>query len=102
MARRLADPRRRLREHQIRLDELSLGLWRRFNDGLERARDRVAQMAKRLGSVSPLAVLERGYSLVQRVSDGTVVKDSAGLAAGDLVAIRFARGRAVCKVEEKA
>ena len=102
MARRLADPRRKLREHQIRLDELSLGLWRRFNDGLERARERVTQMTKRLGSVSPLAVLERGYSLVQRVSDGTVVKDSDVLAVGEVVAVRFARGSAVCKVEEKA
>jgi exodeoxyribonuclease VII large subunit len=101
MARRLADPRRRLRERQVRLDELSLSLWRRFHDGVERAQARVTQMIKRLGSVSPLAVLERGYSLVHKVSDGAVVKDSDVLAVGELVDIRFARGRAVCKVEEK-
>ena len=34
MVRRLVDPRRRLRENQMRLDELSLSLWRRFRDHL--------------------------------------------------------------------
>jgi exodeoxyribonuclease VII large subunit len=100
LARRLADPRRRLRERQVRLDELSVALWRRFHDIVERARQHVAQTSKRLTSVSPLAVLERGYSLVQRASDGNIVKDSSTIAVGDLVNIRFARGDAVCKVEK--
>jgi exodeoxyribonuclease VII large subunit len=100
LARRLADPRRRLRERQLRLDELSVALWRRFHDIVERVREHVAQTSKRLTSVSPLAVLERGYSLVQRASDGNIVKDSSTIAVGDLVNIRFARGDAVCKVEK--
>ena len=101
MARRLADPTRRLREQQVRLDELSMGLWRRFQDLLQRAQERVTQVGKRLGGVSPLAVLERGYSLVQTIPDGKVVKSSATLQVGNRVKIRFAQGGAVCRIEEK-
>ncbi|HEX9444214.1 MAG TPA: exodeoxyribonuclease VII large subunit, partial [Candidatus Binatia bacterium] len=41
LARRLSDPRRRLRENQLRLDDLSLSLWRRFQDHVTRCRRRL-------------------------------------------------------------
>jgi len=101
LARRLADPTRRLRENQIRLDELSLSLWRRIQDRLHRLRDRLVNGAGRLGGLSPLAVLERGYSIVHKIPEEVIVKDSSSLQVGDLVRITFARGKSVCKVEEK-
>ncbi len=101
LARRLADPRRRLQENQMRLDELSLALWRRFQDHLERLKNRLTHGVGRLSSLSPLAVLERGYSIAHKVPEGLIVKDAAPLKIGDLLRITFARGRSVCRVEEK-
>jgi len=101
LARRLADPRRRLRENQLRLDELSLSLWRRFRDCLERLRERLSHGAGRLGSLSPLAVLERGYSITHKMPEEVVVKDSGSVGVGDLLRITFARGKALCRVEKK-
>ncbi|TAK05991.1 exodeoxyribonuclease VII large subunit [bacterium] len=99
--RRLADPRRRLQENQMRLDELSLDLWRRFQDRLSRWKDRLTHDAGRLSSLSPLAVLERGYSIAHKMPEGLIVKDSASVNIGDLLRITFARGKSLCRVEEK-
>ena len=101
LARRLSDPRRRLRENQLRLDDLSLSLWRRFQDHLTGFRRRLAHGSERLNGLSPLAVLERGYSIAHKMPGGMIVKDSAAIDAGDRLRITFARGRALCRVEEK-
>ncbi|HEY2988444.1 MAG TPA: exodeoxyribonuclease VII large subunit [Candidatus Binatia bacterium] len=101
LARRLSDPRRRLRENQMLLDELSLSLWRRFQDTVARCRQRLAHGSERLGGLSPLAVLERGYSIAHKMPEGLIVKDSSKVAIGDRLQVRFARGKALCKIEEK-
>ena len=101
LARRLSDPSRRLREDQLRLDELSLSLWRRFRDHVARLSDQLAHGSERLNGLSPLAVLDRGYSIVQKMPEQSVVKDSAGVRIGDLLRVTFARGRALCRVEQK-
>ena len=100
LMRRLVDPTRRLQENQVRLDELSVALWRRFKNSLDRFKDRLARPSERLGSLSPLAVLERGYSIVYRMPDRLVVKDSSSVKTGDLLRIAFARGSSLSRVEE--
>src|SRR6266446_6670825 len=64
------------------------------------ARGAVEQAAGRLDALSPLACLERGYAIVRRGdSTGPVVRDADTLAAGDAVALVFARGRARARIE---
>ncbi len=101
LSRRLSDPRRRLREDQIRLDELSLNMWRRFRDSLERFKDRLNHGAERLNGLSPLAVLERGYSITHKMPEEVIVRDSASIDIGGRLRISFARGKAMCRIEEK-
>src|SRR5881628_1649275 len=67
---------------------------------LRHARGTVEQAAGRLEALSPLACLERGYAIVRRGdSTGPVVRDADTLAAGDAVALVFARGRARARIE---
>src|SRR5947209_3394192 len=64
------------------------------------ARGTVEQAAGRLDALSPLACLERGYAIVRRGdSTGPVVRAADALAAGDAVALVFARGRARARIE---
>jgi exodeoxyribonuclease VII large subunit len=100
LMRRLVDPTRRLQENQVRLDELSVSLWRRFQNSLERFKDSSTRLSERLRGLSPLAVLERGYSIVYRMPDRLIVKNSGSVKTGDLLSITFARGSAVSRVEE--
>jgi exodeoxyribonuclease VII large subunit len=101
LAKRLADPGRKLRENQQRLDELSVDLLRRFQEKLRQFKDRLAQGAGRLGALSPLAVLERGYSITHKLPEDRIVKAAASLQVGERVRITFAQGKALCRVEEK-
>jgi exodeoxyribonuclease VII large subunit len=101
LVKRLADPGRKLREQQQRLDELSVDLARRFQEQLRRYQDRVAEVAGRLGALSPLAVLERGYSITHKLPEEKIVKDAASLEIGDTVRITFAQGKSRCRVESK-
>ncbi|HWO43381.1 MAG TPA: exodeoxyribonuclease VII large subunit [Candidatus Eisenbacteria bacterium] len=101
LARRLADPRRRVREYQQRLDEAALDLLRRFRERLRRDRDRLAHVSGRLHALSPLAVLDRGYSIAHRLPENKIVRDASEIAVGERLRITFARGRSVCRVEEK-
>ena len=67
---------------------------------LDRRKAGFGQLAGRLDALSPLKVLERGYAVATHA--GHVVSDTATLAPGDVVELRFARGRARARVETVA
>src|SRR5205807_6830951 len=62
---------------------------------------RVERMVTALETLSPLAILERGYALVLD-SSGKLVKDAAGVEIGQEVSARLARGEIRAKVTGKA
>jgi len=98
---RLADPQRKLREIQQRLDELSIDLVRRFQNSLRQFKEPLIQQTGRLEALSPLAVLHRGYTIVHKLPEETIVKDANSLGLGDRVRVTFAQGKSICRVEEK-
>ncbi|HXV81117.1 MAG TPA: exodeoxyribonuclease VII large subunit [Candidatus Binatia bacterium] len=98
---RLADPERKLRETQQRVDELSVDLLRRFRDRMRQLKDRLVQEGRRLNALSPLAVLDRGYSITHKIPEEKIIKDADSLAIGDLLRITFAKGKSICRVEGK-
>jgi exodeoxyribonuclease VII large subunit len=59
----------------------------------------IAGLSARVRALSPQATLDRGYAVVQR-ADGSVVRDSAAVEAGEHVLARFARGRLSLVVAE--
>lgn len=63
-------------------------------------RQAVRSLMATLDSLSPLAILARGYSIVQAVPDGTVVRRAGDVAAGDEVRARLAEGQLLCRVQE--
>jgi exodeoxyribonuclease VII large subunit len=80
-----------------------------FRARLERALERHVQVSQaslgaldaRLHSLSPLAVLDRGYALVVG-ADGAIVRSAAQLKAGDQVSTRLADGSFNSRVTEVA
>ncbi len=88
----------RIHDLARQLDDLELRAKRAFANRLTRHRDRLASLAARLESLSPLGVLARGYSLTQDGATGRVVTDASALAVGDTLLSRFGRGQAVSRV----
>jgi exodeoxyribonuclease VII large subunit len=93
-------PLDRVHDLARRVDELQTRGDRALRQRLIRARRDADGLAARLESLSPLAVLARGYSLTTRAADGQLVRDAATLSPGDRITTRFAAGQAVSRVEE--
>ena len=65
---------------------------------VQRAEHRLALAVRTLNTVSPLATLERGFAIVTRGSDGSLVTDVASLQNGDEINARVARGSVRARV----
>nr|MDP9320405.1 exodeoxyribonuclease VII large subunit [Chloroflexota bacterium] len=61
-------------------------------------RQRTVSARRRLEALSPLAVLGRGYAIVEGV-DGRVRSDAATLGSGEHARLRMRDGRASVRVE---
>jgi exodeoxyribonuclease VII large subunit len=117
---RLVDPKRRLQDLALRCDELEQRLTLALEHQLERKRNKVhlvenrlpapmqrllqkkqarlGEMAAKLDAISPLKVLDRGYSIVNK--DSQVIRSSESLKVGDRLQIRFAQGQANVEVKK--
>jgi exodeoxyribonuclease VII large subunit len=82
-----------------RVESLDVRAHDAFSRRRERASTEFAALHSKLDALSPLAVLERGYSLVSH-ADGSFVRAAAETRAGELLDVRFRRGRARARVVE--
>lgn len=57
-------------------------------------------VASTLDTLSPLAILSRGYSILETSPGGTIVKDAQSVRVGDRIRARLAEGRLSCLVEQ--
>lgn len=85
---RIAAERRRLARHAA---SLQLG----FPNALAARRATLAGLVGRLESVSPLAVLRRGYALAFRARDGALVRGAQDVEVGESLELRLAARGAV-------
>jgi exodeoxyribonuclease VII large subunit len=92
------DPRQRLAQSQAHLGELRARAERAFERLMDSSRSRLAASNARLRTLSPLAVLERGYALVID-EQGGVVRSVTQLTAGNRVMTRLAEGAFISRVE---
>ncbi|HHT9129669.1 MAG TPA: exodeoxyribonuclease VII large subunit [Candidatus Brocadiaceae bacterium] len=85
---------------QQELDEITQRLVTRGKHIVELERQRLIGFANRLENVSPLKVLNRGYSITTNVEDDKPVKSSEGLAIGKKMRTRLFHGGFVSSVVE--
>ncbi len=56
-------------------------------------------LASQLDQISPIKVLGRGYSIIQRLKDGKVLKQSRDITVGESIKARLSEGEVVCSVQ---
>jgi exodeoxyribonuclease VII large subunit len=96
----LRHPEERIFMLRQRLDDLGSRLIPAGDRYVCAARERIAGAAGRLHSLSPLKVLERGYSVTTRTRDGKLVQSIEDVAANDEIRTRVKDGVVVSKVNE--
>ena len=102
LRRRFADARatleiqrsRRLPELRTRVSALSDRAARALDKALEARRRAIESASRQLGALSPVAVLERGYSITL-LDDGRALRDPADAPAGTRLTTRLAAGGTV-------
>jgi exodeoxyribonuclease VII large subunit len=92
------DPRQRLAQARERLLTCRSRLDRSLERGIHSTRSRFNALDNRLNSLSPLAVLDRGYALILD-SAGSLVRSTAQITQGDKLVTRLADGTFVSRVE---
>jgi exodeoxyribonuclease VII large subunit len=93
------EPRQMLARMRERLGVSGTRLERSLERTLRRWTARLEALDGRLRSLSPLAVIERGYALVLS-TDGTVIRSTAELALGDQIRTRLSDGEIRSTVDE--
>jgi len=101
LERRLAalHPRVRILARGAALGELERRLAVAMRGALERRRAELGRIGAQMAALSPLAVLDRGYAMVQR-PDRSIVRGAAAVRVGDQLAVRLARGSLAVTVDE--
>ncbi|MEW6294452.1 MAG: exodeoxyribonuclease VII large subunit [Pseudomonadota bacterium] len=98
LAHRLQAAIQQRKAQQPRLDRLGHRLRQAMAAQCARRHQQLSRCQGALAALSPLATLERGYSIV-RGPDGAIVRDAAQLAAGDDLQLQFARGKVSARVK---
>ncbi|MBU6335035.1 MAG: exodeoxyribonuclease VII large subunit [Chloroflexi bacterium] len=94
-------PAERLRRADDALHDAAGRLQRRLDAHIRLMQAQLAAVEARLGALDPLAVLQRGYAVVQRQDDGTIVSDAAALPVDTPITITLARGRRAARITEE-
>jgi len=95
-------PARQLRELELRHGSLAARLSGAVQARIAGYAQRLGLAARALSAVSPLATLERGFAIVTRASDGTLVSDADRIALDEEIDARLAHGRLRARVIGKS
>ncbi len=90
----------RVEFHAREIDQMQSDMVRLFQIKLDNAVSETGALAGKLDALSPLKVLDRGYSITYKLPSMKTVKASKQLKRGDKVLITFNSGKARCSVTE--
>jgi exodeoxyribonuclease VII large subunit len=91
------DPVRRSLEHRATLSLLAYRLRALAPVFLDRKRTRAALARRSLYAADPLAILKRGYAVVEHA--GRIVRDARDVSSGDMLRVALHRGELLARVE---
>ncbi len=87
----LARPHRMITDRALAIDQIEERLHAAMRKNLERRTERWRTLVTTTEALSPLAVLSRGYAVVQ-TTDGRTVRDAAAVDDGDRLRVRLHHG----------
>ncbi len=98
---RLKDyPLEAVKEYEQRLDEIEKDLDLRFRHYLQLKEENFKLLSEKIEILSPLSILNRGYSVSFKMPGRKILKNAESLKKGDVVETRLSKGVFRSKVEE--
>ena len=94
-------PTERINQYRQTLDELKRSMVTEITHLLTVRKKSLQALMGKLDALSPLAILERGYSICSRLPEGKIVRSINDISVGDALKILFKDGAAVSEVKEK-
>jgi len=96
------NPRARLIKVKEKLEEINTNLLKALLNYLKERQAHLQALNAGLQALSPMATLERGYSITRRLPEAVVVRDCRQVQLDQQLEILLARGRLYCRLEGKA
>lgn len=96
----LLSPINQVRRALDRFKTLHRRLIRSGPEAVARFRARFQPLVARLDTLSPLAILSRGYAVAWKLPEKALVRDAAQLAPDDVLELKFGRGGATARIQE--
>ncbi|MGQ9647345.1 MAG: exodeoxyribonuclease VII large subunit [Thermodesulfobacteriota bacterium] len=96
----LRNPSQKVKHSRRFISEAEKRLVQNIKHSIEILRQRLETRMKQLDSLSPLSILQRGYSITQKIPSLKILRDSNEVSQGDRVHVKLFRGALVCGVEQ--
>ncbi|MCQ9206931.1 MAG: exodeoxyribonuclease VII large subunit [Omnitrophica bacterium] len=94
------EPLNMLRQREQEIDDLSGDLALKGGYTIKFKQESLNALAGKLHTLSPLGILNRGYSITRREKDGKAIKDAKAVTENELINTRLAHGEVVSRVEK--
>jgi exodeoxyribonuclease VII large subunit len=96
------NPNSRVSNFNVMVNQKSDNLLKIIDKILERKSARLNELSARLETLSPIAILERGYSITRTIPDFKVVRNPKKVSIDQDLNVMVAKGSLTCRVKEKS
>ena len=97
---RSKSPASHVRRDLVLVPQLRSRMIAAVNHRLKRKAQQTHAYLGRLNGVSPLAILDRGYGILETMPDHRIIRDAGQVSVGEEILARLAKGQIRCTVEE--
>jgi exodeoxyribonuclease VII large subunit len=98
----LNSPLSRIENSKAIIDKNVYKLIELYNKNIFIKSVRLRELSARLDALSPIAILERGYSITRTVPDAKIVLDPETVALNQDLEVIVSKGALICRVKEKS
>jgi exodeoxyribonuclease VII large subunit len=95
-------PTERINQYRQTVDELKRNMVAEITHFVTLQRKNVQALTGKLDALSPLAILERGYSICSKLPEGKIVRSVEEISVGDALKVLFTDGEAISEVKDKS
>jgi exodeoxyribonuclease VII large subunit len=96
----LRSPMQKVKNIRLAIRETTKRLAQNIRYSIEIQKQRVGGQLGKLDSLSPLSILQRGYSITRKLPPLQILTDASDVREGDKVEVKLYRGALICGVEK--